>query len=162
MRNNRGFSLDSMAQEYTSYGVGDFRVSSIAASCSDGSRCVEFTYVGHEISDGKYSIPGLPSVYDNGQEAQTLIVTLIDRASQIRINLYYGVFEELDIITRATQIINGGNETVWLRKASSMCLEMGYDPFLRTALYGASAGTSAAVSWDPDSFFRKRDVRTSA
>lgn len=124
MRGNRAYSLDSMAQEYTSFGVGDFRVTSIRASCSDGSRCAEFRYAEHEIRDGKYSIPGLPSVYDNGYKVQTLIVTLIDKPANIRIKLYYGVFEELDIITRAAEIINAGYEIVWLRKACSMCLEL--------------------------------------
>ena len=124
MRGNRAYSLDSMAQEYTSFGVGDFRVTSIRASCSDGSRCAEFRYAEHEIRDGKYSIPGLPSVYDNGDKVQTLIVTLIDKPANIRIRLYYGVFEELDIITRAAEIINAGYEIVWLRKACSMCLEL--------------------------------------
>jgi alpha-galactosidase len=124
MRQNRAYSLDSMAQEYTSFGVGDFRVTSIRASCSDGSRCAEFRYAAHEIRDGKYKIPGLPSVYDNGDTAQTLIVTLIDKPANIRIKLYYGVFEELDIITRSAEIINAGYEIVWLRKACSMCLEL--------------------------------------
>ena len=124
MRDNRAYSLDSMAQEYTSFGVGDFRVTSIYASCSDGSRCAEFRYAAHEILDGKYTIPGLPSVYDNGDTVQTLIVTLIDKPANIKIKLYYGVFEELDIITRAAEIINAGNEIVWLRKACSMCLEL--------------------------------------
>ena len=124
MRQNRAYSLDSMAQEYTSFGVGDFRVTSIRASCSDGSRCAEFRYESHEIRDGKYAIPGLPSVYDNGETVQTLIVTLIDNAANIRIKLYYGVFEELDIITRAAEIINAGDDIVWLRKACSMCLEL--------------------------------------
>ena len=124
MRQNRAYSLDSMAQEYTSFGVGDFRVTSIRASCSDGSRCAAFRYESHEIQDGKYAIPGLPSVYDSGQIAQTLIVTLIDNAANIRIKLYYGVFEELDVITRAAEIINAGYEIVWLRKACSMCLEL--------------------------------------
>ena len=124
MRQNRAYSLDSMAQEYTSFGVGDFRLTSIRASCSDGSRCAEFRYERHEIVDGKYEIPGLPFVYDNGDTVQTLIVTLIDNAANISIKLYYGVFEELDIITRAAEIINAGSEIVWLRKACSMCLEL--------------------------------------
>ena len=124
MRLNRAYSLDSMTQEYTSFGVGDYRITSIAASCSDGSRCAEFRYAQHEIRSGKYEIPGLPSVYDNGDTVDTLIVTLIDNAANIRIKLYYGVFEELDIITRTAEIINAGKEIVWLRKASSMCLEL--------------------------------------
>ncbi len=81
MRLNRAYSLDSMAQEYTSFGVGDFRVTSIRASFADGSRCAEFRYESHEILDGKYAIPGLPSVYDNGEEVHTLVVTLKDIAA---------------------------------------------------------------------------------
>ena len=124
MRDNRAYSLDSMPQEYTSFGVGDFRVNSIAASCSDGSRCAEFRYAGHEILAGKYRIPGLPSVYQDDDSVQTLIVTLTDKAANIMIRLYYGVFEEKDVITRYAEIVNSGRETVWLRKASSVCLEL--------------------------------------
>ena len=124
MRNNRAFSLDSMPQEYTSFGVGDFRVTSIRASCSDGSRCFEFRYSGHEIIDGKYAIHELPSVYSNDDQVQTLVISLIDGPANIAIRLYYGVFENLDIITRTAEIINRGHETVWLRKASSLCLEL--------------------------------------
>ena len=124
MRDNRAYSLDSMPQEYTSYGVGDFRVNTITASYSDGSRCAEYRYVSHEIREGKYGIPGLPHVYDNGSKVQTLVVTLADTASNIRIRLYYGVFEELDIITRTAEIVNEGEETVWLRKAASACLDL--------------------------------------
>ena len=124
MRQNRAYSLDSMAQEYTSFGVGDFRITSIRASCSDGSRCAEFRYQEHEIKKGKYAVLGLPSVYDNGDTVDTLTVTLIDNAANIKIRLYYGVFEELDIITRSAEIINAGYEIVWLRKACSMCLEL--------------------------------------
>ena len=124
LRDDRTYSLDSMPQEYTSFGVGDFRVNSIAASCSDGSRCAEFRYMSHEISKGKYSIPGLPSVYDNGDTVETLTVNLMDNAANIMVRLHYAVFEELDIITRAAEIVNAGSGTVWLRKASSACLEL--------------------------------------
>ena len=124
MRNNRDYSLDSMAQEFTSFGVGDYRVTSFRASFADGSRCAEFRYVSHEIIEGKYEIPGLPSAYDNGETVHTLIITLKDLAVNAEVKLYYGVFEELDIITRAAAIINAGTEPMWLRKASSMCLEL--------------------------------------
>ena len=123
-RYDRAFSLDAIAQEYTSFGVGDFRVTSIRASCSDGSRCAEFRYTGHTITGEKYSIPGLPSVYSDGDKVQTLVISLIDAPTNIVIKLYYGVFEELDIITRYAEVINAGQETVWLRKVSSMCLEL--------------------------------------
>ncbi|MBQ3418334.1 MAG: alpha-galactosidase [Ruminococcus sp.] len=136
MRHDRAFSLDSFAQEYTSFGVGDFRVTSIRASCSDGSRCAEFHFTGYEIKNSKYEIPGLPSVYDNGDRVQTLILSLIDSAANIAVKLYYGVFEELDIITRATEIINAGTEIVWLRKASSICLELPFGKWDMVHFYG--------------------------
>ena len=55
MRNDRAFSLDTMPQEYTSFGVRDFRISSIAASCSDGSRCAESV-----IKATKYLMESIP------------------------------------------------------------------------------------------------------
>jgi alpha-galactosidase len=80
--------------------------------------------VEHKVLDGKYSIPDMPAVYDNGGEAQTLVVTLKDPVTHLMVRLYYGVFEELDIITRSAEIINRGQETVKLEKAASMCLDM--------------------------------------
>ena len=77
-RRERTFSLDIVPQEYTSFGVGDYRVNSVAVINADGSRAARFQYVSHEIRKGKYGIPGLPAAYDNGDEAETLAVTLRD------------------------------------------------------------------------------------
>jgi hypothetical protein len=35
----------------------------------------------------------MPAVYDNGGEAETLIVTLMDQVTGLKVHLYYGVFE---------------------------------------------------------------------
>lgn len=121
---DRTFSLDTMPQEYTSFGVGDFRTHSIGVINSDGSRCAELHYVSHEIREGKYSIPGLPAVYDNGGEAKTLVITLRDAVNGLVVRLYYGVFHDLDVITRAAEIVNEGTEEVILEKASSLCLDI--------------------------------------
>ena len=123
-RYTRGFSLDTMGQEYTSYGVGDFRVSSIEVTNGDGSRCADMRYAGYEIRQGKYGLTGLPAMYDNGGEAETLIITLRDPVTALTVKLYYGVFEQLDIVTRAAEIVNGGDSAVTLEKASSVCLDI--------------------------------------
>ena len=135
-RNDRSFSLDSLPQEYTSFGVGDFRIRSIAASVKDGSRCGEFKYESHEITKGKYDIEGLPCVYDDKDDAMTLAVTLKDNATGIIVRLYYGVFEDLDIITRHARIINSGEGTAWLRKASSLCFELPFGKWDLIHFYG--------------------------
>lgn len=123
-KENRGFSLDTLPQEYTSFGVGDFRINGLSVVNGDGSYGADFRYVGHRIEQGKYSIPNMPSVYDNGGEADTLIVTLMDHVTRLQVRLYYGVFEEKDIITRSAEIVNVGSEQVKLEKVASMCLDM--------------------------------------
>ena len=121
---HREFSLDTLCQEFSSCGVGDYRTSGIAVVNTDGSRCAEFCYAGHEIRKGKYRIPGLPAVYDNGGEAETLIVTLRDSVTGLQAELFYGVFAELDIITRSVRFRNTGRKPTVLEKASSVCLDL--------------------------------------
>ena len=58
----RTYSLSIMAQEYTSSGIGDFRINSIDAVGRDGSGCIELRYAGHSVLSSKYEIPDMPSV----------------------------------------------------------------------------------------------------
>ena len=105
-RENRGCSLDLMPQEYSSAGVGDFRVSSIGVVNADGSQSTQFSYVTHEIVAGKYMIPGLPCVRGQQDQADTLIVTMEDPVTNLTLQLYYAVFEEKDVITRTVRLVN--------------------------------------------------------
>ena len=123
-RSDRSFSLDIVPQEFSSFGEGDYRVNSVAVVNADGSRATRFHYVSHEIRSGKYAIPELPASYDNGDEAETLIVTLRDTVTGLMIKLYYGVFEKLNIITRYTEFVNDGKAPVTLEKAASLCLDL--------------------------------------
>lgn len=124
VKNDRTLSLDTLPQEYTSFGVGDFRINGLSVINGDGSYGADFRYIGHEVRPGKYAIPEMPSVYDNGGEAETLVITMQDPVTQLTVKLYYGVFAELDIITRAAEIVNQGQEEVTLEKAASVCLDM--------------------------------------
>lgn len=123
---SRVISFNTMPQEYTGYGVGDHRINSIAIVNEDGSYGADFRYVKHEIRQGKYGIKGLPAAYDNGDEAETLIVTIQDKVTLLKVELLYGVFEEKDVITRAARIINEGEEELKLNKASSMSIDFPY------------------------------------
>ncbi len=53
----RDFSLDTLPQEYSGSGAGDFRLSSLAA----GHGAVDLHYVRHRIVGGKPALAGLPS-----------------------------------------------------------------------------------------------------
>lgn len=124
--NDRTYSLNTLPQEYSCEGVGDFRISSVAATHSDGSNALDLRYKSHVVKKGKYSISGLPAVYADESEAETLEITLKDTAYDVEVTLKYGVLEESDVITRSVVIRNNGNETVKLTKAASICLDIPY------------------------------------
>ena len=56
-------TLDSVPQEYGSYGQGDFKEASIEIE-GNGSYTCDFRYVSHEIREGKYALRGLPALSD--------------------------------------------------------------------------------------------------
>lgn len=117
---DRTYSLDTLPQEYSCFGAGDYRITALRCEYEDGSRAQDLRMVDYEVSAGKYSLKGLPAAYDNGEEAQTLKVTLADEAAGIQVILYYGVFEEADFITRAAEVVNVSGRSVRLLKAASM------------------------------------------
>lgn len=121
--NDRTYSLDVMPQEYSTCGVGDFRLPSIELELPNGSRSADLRYLRYELQKGKYSLPGLPAFYGGEKDAETLIIYLEDAAAQVTVALYYGVFEEFDLITRAVRVLNHGSETVRLCRCASLCLD---------------------------------------
>ena len=122
--NDRTYSLDTLPLEYAGEGIGDYRISSIAATHANGSRALDLRYQNYRIYKGKYSIHGLPAVYADENEADTLEILLKDTASDIEVTLRYGVIENLDIITRSVSITNHGSEPVILTQAASLCLDI--------------------------------------
>ena len=120
---NKRYSLDVLPQEYSCFGTGDYRITALRVRNADGSQAAQLRYTGHRILYGKYSLEGLPAVYAGNNEAQTLIVCLEDPSSQLRVELQYGILEDLDVITRAVRITNGGGSPVVLQKAASISLD---------------------------------------
>lgn len=122
--NDRTYSLDTLPLEYACDGVGDYRVTGAAAVHSDGSCALDLRYKSYRISKGKYSIKGLPAVYADVSESETLEIVLKDKYSDIEVTLRYGVLPKLDIITRCASVANDTNEPVILTKAASLCLDI--------------------------------------
>ncbi len=134
--NDRTYSLDVLPQEYPVMGVGDFRNSALIVRNADGSECCDLRYIGHEIKQGKYGLPGLPAVYADAGEAETLEITLGDKVSGMRVTLLYGVLEEADIITRSVVLENRGVNNVTVEKAASACLDFVTGSFDMLSFYG--------------------------
>ena len=124
LRGQRQFSLDTLSQEYSGYGCGDFRLNGVQPEYTDGSRSADFHYQGYEKIQGKYAVQGMPACYDNGGEWETLRIDLKDEVSGLELQLYYGVCEKLDVITRCAVFHNGSSDTIRLHKAASACLDL--------------------------------------
>ena len=118
---DRSYSLDNLPQEYSCFGTGDHRITGLKVQNSDGSMAAELRYVEHRVLNGKYAIPGLPAVY--GDDADTFVVVMEDPYTKLGVELYFGILEKLDVITRAARIVNNSEVEIKLEKAASVNLD---------------------------------------
>lgn len=134
--NDRRYSMDVLPQEYPTLGTGDYRSSALVIRNADGSECCDLRYVSHEIKKEKYQLKGLPAVFAAEQEAQTLEILLEDSVSKVQVQLLYAVLEKEDIITRSANIINRGEGSIVVEKASSVCLDFVTGDYDLISFYG--------------------------
>ncbi|MGO4540167.1 alpha-galactosidase [Paenibacillus sp. 2TAB19] len=143
-------SLDTLPQEFPTYGSSDFRTPAIQVALPNGSTVTELSYESHTILSGKPALTGLPSVYtEQDDEAQTLEITLKDELSGLTVVLSYTVFENFDAITRSATITNNGSSTLQLQRALSMSLDFAHDRFEMLQLSGA---------WTRERYVHKRKL----
>lgn len=131
----RDFSLDTLPQEYSGSGAGDFRLSSLAA----GHGAVDLHYVRHRIVGGKPALAGLPSCCAAPGGVETLELELEDPVSGLCVRLLYGVYEADDFFTRSAVIVNRGAAPLTLHRAMSFCLDLPAEPWQLLGLPGAWA-----------------------
>jgi len=133
---DRTFSLDTLPQEYTAYGNGDYRINGLETEQADGSDTANLKFESYEITKGKYSLKGLPAMFAKEDEAETLEIVLTDRVSGLKAHLLYGVFPHLDVITRAVRLENTGTAPVTVKKAMSMEMDYEYRELDAVHFYG--------------------------
>lgn len=120
---DRALSPDTLPQEYSTFGVGDFRESCLDLQDASGAIAADLRYCGHRLLPGKPGLPGLPAAYGTEQEVETLEIDLCDAVTGLTVTLQYSVFAEFDIITRSVRITNAGQGPLVLRRALSLCLD---------------------------------------
>lgn len=120
---DRTYSLDVLPQEFPCLGTGDYRSTALIVQNADGSFGCDLRYKSHVIKKGKYALSGLPAVYAEQDEAETLEILLEDTVSGVQALLYYGVIDAGDIITRSVKITNTGEKPIFLEKVHSVCLD---------------------------------------
>ncbi|MCI6909026.1 MAG: alpha-galactosidase [Clostridiales bacterium] len=120
-----GHSPDTLLQEFSCNGTGDFRASACQIRDADGHSATDLRYVSHRILPGKYALPGLPATYaEDERDAATLEITLEDPHTGLRAVLLYGVFEHLGAVTRAVRLENPSSRTVTVERVFSACLDL--------------------------------------
>lgn len=143
--NDRTYSMDYYPLEYAVYGNGDFRVPAMKAGRAGAVPALDLRYVSHQIYDGKYALPQLPAMFA-GQAggAQTLEITLKDLYEEIYVKLFYGVFAEKNVITRAVAVENRGTAPVELKRVMSMSVDFPDEELELLHFYGKHTGERQA------------------
>ncbi len=111
----RKLSLMGMSNEYPAYGKGDFRECAFIPQSADGSRVFESEFEGYEILKEKPPIDGMPSL----SGGETLVLKLYDKISNVRVKLFYTVYDDVDAIARRAEIENLSDSPLMLNRAYS-------------------------------------------
>ena len=86
---DRTYSLDALPQEYPSLGTGDYRNIALNIKNEKGVESADLLFKSYEIRSGKYQLQGLPAVWADENEAQTLEIVLADENAQFEVHLLY-------------------------------------------------------------------------
>ena len=111
-------TLDTSHNECPTFGRSDYRESMLAFDFN-GIRVTDLMYDGHTVYESKPNLDGMPSV----KGGQTLAVSLKDKVHNVKVVLYYTVFEDLPVILRHTEIYNEGETPFTLDRAFSCCVD---------------------------------------
>lgn len=136
---DRTYSMDALPQEYPCQGNGDYRSPCLVIKNQNGTSSCDLRYQRHKIKNGKYGIPGLPAVYAEDHQAQTLEICLEDPVSKVQVILLYGVLPEYDVITRSVKVINSGTGFITLEKVQTVCLDFMAGDYDLIQFYGRHA-----------------------
>ena len=101
---DRTFSLDTLPQEYTAYGNGDYRINGLETEQADGSDTANLKFESYEITKGKYSLKGLPAMFAKEDEA-----AISDACKTVEVSIAYENGEQ-------QVLLNGENVSKEIRK----------------------------------------------
>ncbi|MDQ0230312.1 alpha-galactosidase [Metabacillus malikii] len=134
------FNLETLRQEYPTYGNSDFREPAISVGRENSAHVPKFIYDSYKIIEGKPLLKGLPSTYSNDQEdATTLQINLKDEYLKAELQLSYTIFRDKPAITRSASLKNTGSEELVIDRIMSAALDFQDKEFILTHLGGAWA-----------------------
>lgn len=123
----KGSFTDTFPAEYSTWGMGDYRDSCLTVRNEGGFRGCELHYEGYGILEGKPPLPGMPSTFCRDKEAgggATLELYCRDQVLGLKVILRYSIFEDSEAVIRSAVLVNEGEETLYLERALSACMDM--------------------------------------
>ncbi len=129
-------TMDALPFEFPTTGRGDYRNSAIVVSGTSGRTTNDFRYSFHRIFEGAAELNGLPHLDCNTENVQTLEIILQDIVTKAEVHLFYSVFEDVDVISRNTVIVNKSESNINVSKCASMSLDFEFSDFDMISLYG--------------------------
>ena len=133
------YSLEDMRMEMSAYGKSDIREPFIDITHADGSYTQDFVYEKAEIFEGKTPLLTMPSSYEADGRVDELVVTLVDHSYDLTLELHYAVFEDRDVITRYSRLVNTSKEQVTLTRLMSNQLDFEDEGYVFTNFTGSWA-----------------------
>lgn len=119
------YYLSDTPQEYPVFGTSDTRYPALHAINADGNSTTVLLYKTHQIVSNKPDLKGLPSSRGGLHgSSETLIITLMDSAYGLQVDLHYTIYKHHDVVTRSVEIINESNQPIELHNALSSCLDL--------------------------------------
>ena len=110
--------LDLTDEEYPVFGGMRYKEHCLKVNYADGTRDIEYKYVGHSTSENE------------------LVIHLKDIYYNLELNLHYKVYEEFDLIERWASVSNQTEGVVEIEKIHSAQLHIPYQDLTLTSSHG--------------------------
>lgn len=128
----KGYMLDKILLEVSTYGKGDYREPTIHLELPNGSRTIDLKYKSYKLIKNLH-FKNLPQT----TKEETLNIVLEDTINKVEVNLYYTANFSSDTITRNLSITNHNKEKIVLDKILSMNIDMLNKDYILSKLDGA-------------------------
>ena len=140
------YCLNDMYLEWSDNGRGDYRQSPTELKMPDGTFVSDFVYVSFRIEPGSIVMNTLPGAYG---ATETLVVEMKDTTCDVRLSLYFSVFEEANVMTRRAVLSNESETPLVIRRVMSMMVDLTDESYRMLTLDG---------SWIKEAHLHQRPV----
>lgn len=138
-KEHANLTLEDVRLEISSYGKGDIREPFVELVHADGSYTSDFLFESAQISKGKEEFETLPGSYAEDGNVDHLKVTLRDADYDLTLELDYYIYEDCDVISRRSCLVNHSKSPVHVKRLLSTQLDFADKGYVFTTFHGAWA-----------------------